>query len=352
MKKIMIFSNDLRIGGIEKSLINLIANLSDQFYITLVLQQATGLLIKDIPSSVKVINYKLSTKRCKILRKITNRLKLINFIYRNKNKYDSTICYATYDYTSSILSRRIATNNILWVHSNYMKLFSGNTKKFKSFFNKRKIKKFKKIVFVSNESKKDFIKVYPSLSLNSIVINNFINSKEIKLKASSEKIKKPVGSLVTFVGRLEEDSKGLLLLFDVAKKLAMIEFWIVGDGPDKERYQTYIKNNKINNVKLLGEKSNPYPYIKNTDLLILPSIYEGFPVVILEALVLNKKVLSTISVSANEFDLKDYIYISSRNIHSLKEDIVKCIGSGNKKSFIVEDFNTKNLQLLLQILGG
>lgn len=351
MKKIMICSNDLRIGGIEKSLINLLENLADKFDITLVLQQKKGVLLKDVPSNVKVINYNLSTKKNKILRKIINRLKLINFIYHNKNKYDSTICYATYDYTSSILCRNISKNNILWIHSNYMKLFSGNISKFKEFFNKRKTQNFKKIVFVSNEAKNDFTCIYPNLSEKSVVINNFINSKEIMSKASLKTIKRPDSSLVIFVGRLEEESKGLLLLFDAAKKLPFIKFWIIGDGPDKTQYKNYINTNKIDNVELLGEKSNPYPYMKIADLLILPSKYEGFPVVILEALVLNQKVLSTISVSSNDFDLKDYIYITSRNIKSLKEDIVKSLDNKNKKSFNVDRFNEENLKLLLHLLG-
>ncbi len=352
MKKIMITAYDLEIGGIEKSLINLLKNISNKFEITLVLQHEKGSFLNDVPKNVKIINYNLSVNKNIIFRKITNRLKLIKFIANNKNKFDTTICFATYDYTSSIITRKLSKKSILWVHTNYLNLFSNNIEKFKSFFNKRKINKFNKIVLVSNEAKKDFVNVYPALKEKSIVINNLIDQEEIIAKSNLKKIKRPKSPLITYVGRLEEDSKGLLMLFDVAKELPAIEFWIIGDGPDKLRYENYISENKIFNAKLLDNKDNPYPYIKNTDLLILPSKYEGFPVVILEGLALNQRILSTITVSANSFDLKDYIYITKRNKTDLKNDILKYLNYNNPKKFNAEEFNKDNLELILQLLEG
>lgn len=99
------------------------------------------------------------------------------------------------------------------------------------------------------------------------------------------------------VGRLEKP-KSYLRYVDVHKKLVddgfNINFYLIGDG---SKYME-IKN-KVNllnldsTFNLLGYKNNPYPYIKNADLFILTSIYEGMPTVVFESLALQTPVLST-----------------------------------------------------------
>ena len=53
-------------------------------------------------------------------------------------------------------------------------------------------------------------------------------------------------------------------------------------------------------VKLCGEASNPYRYMANADLLVVPSYHEAAPVVFQEARVLNLPVLTTRTASADE----------------------------------------------------
>ena len=62
----------------------------------------------------------------------------------------------------------------------------------------------------------------------------------------------------------------------------------------------------------VGQKKNPYPYIGLADYIILTSDYEGFPVTYLEAITLNKKILTTIDVSDDSINIgKDYATIIS-----------------------------------------
>lgn len=351
MKKILICAYDLDLGGIEKSLINLLKNIASKYDITLLLQHYQGEFIKDIPRNVHIINYDLSEEKNVLIRKIKNCLKLFKFIILNKNKYDYAICYATYDYVSSIITRSICKNSILWIHSNYLHLYHYDIEKFNEFFDKRHVEQFKKLVFVSNEAKEDFLKIYSSLVDKSVVINNFIDSKEIIEKAKEKLKNKSKNKPIVYVGRLEEKSKGLYLLFEVAKELKENTFWLIGDGPDKDNYQRYLKQNKINNVKLLGKSKNPYKYLKEAKLVILTSKYEGFPVVILEALVLNKKVLSTINVSSNNFKLDNYIYLTKRDRETMIKDVIKVIESNSKEKFDYQKFNQDNLDLIFKLLG-
>jgi glycosyltransferase involved in cell wall biosynthesis len=191
----------------------------------------------------------------------------------------------------------------------------------KKFFDERKIEKFNKIIFVSNESKNDFINIYKSLKNKCIVLSNIIDYKKI-LKLSEEKIEEKIRKpLIVFVGRLDEESKRISLLINTLKNFDNdYECLIIGDGPDKNHYKKLIDKNKLNNkIKLLGKKSNPYPYIKNSDLIILTSFYEGFPVVLVEAMVLKKLFISTVSMSDKYIDLKKYGYITDDISKSLKD---------------------------------
>jgi len=85
----------------------------------------------------------------------------------------------------------------------------------------------------------------------------------------------------------------LLKAINILKK-KNIELVIIGKGENRDQLEEYIQyNNLKNNVKLLGYKKNPFPYIKQADIFILTSKFEGSPNVLVEALFLKKHVIST-----------------------------------------------------------
>ena len=62
----------------------------------------------------------------------------------------------------------------------------------------------------------------------------------------------------------------------------------------KKKMEKFIKENKlINEVKILKNINNPFPYIKKSNIFILTSLYEGLPNVLLEAIALKKYVISS-----------------------------------------------------------
>ena len=68
----------------------------------------------------------------------------------------------------------------------------------------------------------------------------------------------------------------------------------MGSGKLKKNIQDFIKINELrHNVKIIDYKQNPYPYIKQADFLILTSLHEGLPNILLEALILNRFVISS-----------------------------------------------------------
>ena len=107
------------------------------------------------------------------------------------------------------------------------------------------------------------------------------------------------------IGRLvdQKDHLTLLRAFNYIKNEINFELLIIGQGKNKNLIKKYIDMNKLNkNIKIVGFKDNPYPYLKASDSLILSSRYEGLPNVILESLVLKKLVISSFYLEATLVD--------------------------------------------------
>ena len=80
---------------------------------------------------------------------------------------------------------------------------------------------------------------------------------------------------------------------------------ILGTGKEKNNLISLIEQYSCYNVNLLGLKKNPYPYFKDCDIFILSSIYESYPTVVVEAMILNKFIVATDVVGVSEI-LKNY----------------------------------------------
>jgi len=88
MKKVIFFAYDLNIGGIEKSLVNLLNELVNYYEVTLVLEKNEGPLKRNLSNKVKIIEHKISESKITILRKGINFTKRVLFTLKYKNKYD------------------------------------------------------------------------------------------------------------------------------------------------------------------------------------------------------------------------------------------------------------------------
>ncbi|WP_317124915.1 glycosyltransferase [Chryseobacterium nematophagum] len=92
--------------------------------------------------------------------------------------------------------------------------------------------------------------------------------------------------------------KGYDRLLNIHKKLLdeglQHNLIIIGDGYDLDNIQALLdKLNLQETAKMLGYRSNPYPYLKKSDFYIMSSRHEGFPTIIAEALILNKPISAT-----------------------------------------------------------
>lgn len=98
--------------------------------------------------------------------------------------------------------------------------------------------------------------------------------------------------------RLVTDSKDFPTLikgFKLAKEKGIQEkLYILGDGPDRKKVEKMIIDEGMEGeIILFGNVKNPYSWIKGAKALIHSSKYEGLPTVLIEGLILNKKVISS-----------------------------------------------------------
>ena len=160
-----------------------------------------------------------------------------------------------------------------------------------------------KIICVSQKSKDELFRVF-GRTKNVFVVNNPNDTKNIReLSAESISVKKECFTFAV-VARLEEYSKAFLRLFNVCSRLNSdgykYNLWIVGDGKDKDMILSAAKEANLNNVLFLGKKANPYPYISNADMYLCASNFEGFSMVMMEAIILGVPMLSTDVSGADE----------------------------------------------------
>ncbi len=141
--------------------------------------------------------------------------------------------------------------------------------------------------------------------------------------------------------------KGFDLLIDAIAPLVKSDpclmLYIIGEERYEDGYGNYLgqkikKYDIERNVHLLGYKSNPYPYFKAANLLVMSSRKEGFPNVVLEALALGTPVVATDCVDFGgviENGVNGYV-VKKNDTDSLREGIVSAISS---------NFNLKNVRL-------
>ena len=332
-KDLMFAAVNFDIGGIEKALVNLLNRINyDKYNVDVVLEEKKGIFLPKIISKANITELRVSNHKNVIIRKVTNMYRKLIYTILNYQNYDFSCCYATYSYSANKLALVSSKNNAFYVHSNYTYIYKDE-KEFRQFFDTRNIDKYKRIIFVSNEAKNDFIKFYNHLENKLEVLNNFIDIDSIKATSIEElDVKKSKNKLFVFVGRLEDHSKKLTRALNLVKEIKDIDLWIIGDGPDKKKYEDYVKKNNISKrVSFLGRKSNPYPYMNEADYVILTSDYEGFPVTYLEAIVLNKKIITTIDVSDDAINMgKDYAFIVSKDEKKMVEEVKEILRKDKK----------------------
>lgn len=231
-------------------------------------------------------------------------------------EYKIDIVHA-HDFKASLMASFLDVKVISHLHCNYNMLsFSKVIGMVYSVIQR----KFDRIVVVSNE-------ILESASFKKKIINktsvisNVLDSKVIINK--SNEFNTSNYDLI-FVGRLIS-LKQPLLFIDIVNELkknnSNIKACMIGNGELYEECKNKIINDNLeDNIDLLGFKDNPFPYVKNSKVAILPSMYEGMPMSVIESMILG-----TIVVNSGVGGLKDMFGNYDKYICCKKEEYVECI---------------------------
>lgn len=356
MKKIIFGITSLTIGGAERVLVDLANRLSEEYDVTIFTIYDGGELKKELNKNIKKIAlYRKPYKDLTKVEKIKASLKLILYkkkIYEQimKRGFNTKIAFLEGPITR-LFAVKSNTNNIAWIHNDISKVYGNGIKaKIKRIVDGKLYKKYNTLVFVSEENKKDFNKEYKwANESNEKIIRNYIDYKKV-LEKANEKINLPFENkeinLLT-VCRLVEQ-KALDRFIKVQKALENkgihIKIYIVGDGPLRYNLQKEIDDeNLTDRFILLGQKENPYPYIKYCDYFCLLSYYEGYGMVLEEAKILNKPIILTNTAAVECAKGYDRAIILDNNFDGIVKGLEKELKSDNIK--YLNDLKESNLKL-------
>lgn len=337
MKKIALFTQHLKCGGIERSLINLSQELIKNNYdVYIYVIFKTGEFIEFIPKEIEVLTIPLSKSFVKTLPMHSTKITLkellkkrdyyhsallgINYFrYRSgfpdtnnnfkkikslKTKFDIAISYHIHSpFLVKYVAEKVeASQKISWIH------FDFKTTQYKVDKLKKYLDCYDNFYGVSQQVVDEFIQLCPQYTNWTKVVYNIINKDEMVEKSLEElpdldRLSKNKISILS-VGRLEHE-KGFDLAIKVCSKLVKkgldFHWYIAGAGSEQKSLELLIqKENLEEYMTLLGLQMNPYPFFRLCDIYVQTSRHEGWGLTITEAKAFGKPIVTTNFPAAKE----------------------------------------------------
>lgn len=311
-KKVVFLMPNFEVIGAQKMCLNVIENLDKEEYIsTLIVQDEVGLLLNELTSSNNHLVLKSNSRRgfFSKIQTIFSPFKLA--IYINRLKPDVIISIAPGMNIILLISSFFYTFKrpfiIIEEHQHLSTSLDKDKESHSLFmiiFYKYFIKIYNKsnyLKVVSQSSKDDFVRNWGIDEKKIKVINPPINT--VRLIEKSEQtipdniLKFINGSRYIFsIGRIESQ-KGFDLLINsfrlVAETEPDLKLIICGEGSLRNFFTQFVFDSElVNKILFTGYLDNPYPLFKNATAFCLTSIWEGMPVVIMEAMILECPVIS------------------------------------------------------------
>lgn len=323
-KNIIIRSGSLRMGGLERVLIEVLQTIDKKKYnITLVIDDDCGegnIFEKDIPKEIpyyflkskelieKTEYYKEKRKNlfCKLMYNLYMNFETFIMCKNMKNllnKLDKADLLIDFDAGVSKYINKLRNINkkVVWIHNSIPKLKKKKSKIER--FGKR-LENYDKVVAICDEMKEELGNIYPKIK-NKIVriYNPFDFERVLKLSnddselnfIQKEELKKDYCLAISRLDTVQKDYLTLIRAFKILKsKKIYKKLYVIGDGPSKEEIQSMIEKYDLKEqIKLIGRFKNPYVWLKYCDFFVHSSKYEGFGLVLVEAAILNKLVISS-----------------------------------------------------------
>lgn len=371
-KKLLFVNGHLDVGGVERSLVDLLRHCDYSKYdIDLLLFEEIGGYKDEIPKEVNIIFYDLTKTYGDIyscLKKaISNKdfktiyirivltlerilginiKKILRPIFKNLKEYDCAIAYRV-GFCSEFVAYVIkAKQKITWWHHGSFEYDKKETQEIEKIY-----KNFNYIVSVSEGCKKMLIQNFSNIENKIIVIPNIIDTNYIETKSKEEVNEineyRDFIKLVS-IGRLSKE-KGMINCVYCCKMLLdagyNIKWILIGDGAEYENIKKEIEVYSLQeNIHMLGSINNPYKYLRHADVYVHPSNVESMSITVLEAMTLNIPVVVVKSIGPSEFIVNNENGILVQpQIDDLYKGIVKLLANKDFR----DKFSKSNKSLLL-----
>lgn len=387
MKNILFVYREMMLGGSTTSLLSILNELDYSKYSVslLLLEKGDEELFKEIPESVQILP---SAYKGRMPLKFRKRLSfkcwrahicgytarqreqliaqaMARFSRKLTKPYDIAIgfleCWPLYYVSENVH----ATRKVNWIHVNY-----GNAG-FDPSLDQKYMNQFNGFALVSQSCYDDFTEKF-DVEGRAYVIPNILSDKVIRKKAKFEindfDFKKYSNKLKFIsVCRLDCKTKGLdravKAFAEIKKNYSNYTnyIWIIiGSGDDRNLLDNMIKENNLqDHIILLGQKINPYPYVKKCDVFLLPSYYEGKPMAVTEAQMLGVVPCVTNYSSATEQvnNMIDGIIMDNTDL-AIKNTIYKILSKEidiekmHQKTLCTDYSNLVDMNKVMRLLEG
>lgn len=377
-KDILFVISNLRCGGAEKSLISLLQTIDYQKYnVDLQLFSHEGLFLKQVHQNTIILppleGYQYfdmsmfkAIGKCFIKARfdiIYNRIVAGYIIQTEKNKsrreqrvwkyisrcikpsdkkYDAVFGFLEKSPIYYCVEKVNALHKIGFIHNDYEKLAMDKT------IDNPYFAALDYIVTDSEECKKVLVRNFPSCVSKIKIIFNIV-SPDLIHKLANEPIEKfPEVTNIISIGRLDVQ-KGYDLAIDafkIVKDLGIPFHWtILGEGVEKPKLLKQIAaNNLKSNITFLGIKENHYPYVKQADIYLQTSRFEGKSIAIDEAKILHKPILVTnFSTVSDQINNGKTGIVTEMNPESIADGIIELISNMELRKKLAANLKLENL---------
>lgn len=200
-----------------------------------------------------------------------------------------------------------------------------------------------KVIVPSRFLKEILMEYYKVRSEKIKVIYNSIDLEDYQ-KIPFRPFQPPTKLTMVTVGRLvrhKRIDKIIEAISVIKMKYPDVELLIIGEGPEKENLEELTHELRVEgDVKFYGgvEHSKVLELIQNADMLVLNSIYEGLPHVVIEAMACRTPVIATNIRGTNEVvkDGETGLLIPPNDKEALKEKIVQLLRDEELRKRVVE----------------
>lgn len=333
MKRILIFSHAMELGGAERVLLGLLEALDTERYdVDLFLMRHEGELLKDIPEKIhllpeipqyaclavpirrvlqrgqlgvawgRFLGKRKAKRRCEQLGVTGENDIGLEYSHKFTERFMPPVGEGTYDLAISFLTPHYfvrdkvrAKRKIAWIHTDYSAV-SVDYESQRSMWSA-----YDRIISISDQVTEAFMNAFPGMEGKVMTLPHFMPVDYIRRMSGAADVTEMAGRgdeiRLLSIGRFCVQ-KNFDNVPDICRRIREyglnVKWYLIGYGGDEQLIRRRIAEAGMeDHVIILGKRENPYPYIKACEVYVQPSRYEGKCVCVIEAQILQKPVVIT-----------------------------------------------------------